>query len=90
MVRISSGKILSLVMIVIMATVLFSVAESVLPTMTSSTYDLFTSFNATQIGTSANTFAGTVPGLIGWFYVVAPLGLAVVVILSMFRLRGRR
>lgn len=87
MARISSGKILSIVMIVVMATVLFSVVESVLPTMVSATYDLFTGYNSTAIGTSANTFAATVPSLLGWFYVIAPLGLAVVVILGLFRLR---
>lgn len=89
MARISSGKILSIVMIVVMATVLFSVVESVLPTMISATYDHFTGYNSTEIGTSAHTFAGTVPTLLGWFYVIAPLGLAVVVVLSLFRLRRR-
>lgn len=90
MAKINAGKILSVVMVVILASVLLQVLGSVLPTMTGSTYDLFTSYNATQIGTSAEAFADTVPGLLGWFFVIAPFGLVAMLVLGLFRMKGRR
>lgn len=88
---VSSGAIVSLVLVIIMLTVLVSVAEDVIPTGATAYHNLSDTLAADSavLGTDAASFAGDTDDYLGWFWVLGPFVLVLMAIVGIF-MKGRR
>lgn len=90
---VSTKKIFGLIMGVILVTVLFSVANSTVPTAYTAVHNLSDTVAADGaiIGTGPATLAGQIDDYGGWFWVLAFIMLAITVPLALLgRSRRRR
>ena len=90
--NVSTGKITGLIVGIVLMVVLFSVAQSVIPTGATAFYNLMHTglSNTTVLGTGAVSLATSMPGWVGYFWVLGPFTLVITLILGFFALKGRR
>lgn len=92
---VNAGKIKGLILVVIFASVLFSVAVSVVPTLVSNMYGLTTNLSAdsTALGSGAATLIGNSNTYFGWFLAVGLILMFLGIAMGIFAIRkgkGRR
>lgn len=90
--RVTSGKIMGIVMVVLFSTVLLSILPTLLPTVIQAFYNLTgeMALLTTELGTGPTTFISNVPTYVGWFWVIGPLLLGISIALGVFgKGRGR-
>lgn len=70
--RVTTGKITSIVLAIVMLVVLFQILPSVIPLGSTAVHNLSDSLSGqgATIGTSAASFAGQIDDLTGWFWVI--------------------
>lgn len=92
MARVGTGTITALVIGVIMLTVLFSVAVTVIPTGATAFHNLSDALagDGDIIGTDAAAFAGNTDTYVGWFWVIGPFVLMISLVIGLFLGRGGR
>lgn len=97
---ITSGSIVSLVLVIIMLVVFINIIEDVIPSGATAYYNLSETFsctnetkcgmNADQVyGSDAASFAGDTNDYLGWFWVLGPFVLVLMAVVGIF-MRGRR
>lgn len=73
-----------------MLTVLLGVLESTVPTSAQAFYDFTAGLTNTSVyGADAVAFAGDVPGYLGWFWVIGPFVMVIMIVLGIFGLKRR-
>lgn len=84
--KVSSGKIMNIVYIVLFSTVLLSMLPTLLPTVIEAFYNLTAEMAllTTELGTGPTTFISNVPTYVGWFWVIGPLLLGISIALGVF------
>lgn len=89
---VSPNKIVGLVLVLVMMTVLFGVARTVIPTAATSYHNLSDALkgDGAIIGTDAAAFAGDTDDYLGWFWVIGPFVLAILLVVGIFLKKGRR
>lgn len=88
--KIGTGTIVGLILGLIFLTVLLSVADDTIPTAATAYHNLSDTIasNTDVFGTDAASFAGDTDGYLGWFWVIGPFVMVIMLVLSLFR--GRR
>lgn len=90
--KVNAGTIISVVLAILFATVLFKMLPSLIPSIATSVHNLSDTLSGDGdlIGTEAAAFAGEMDSLTGWFWVIGPMVLVILVAVSLFKTSGRR
>lgn len=81
----SIAIMLSIVFALVGLTMIMSVSENTIPDASEAYYNLANGYNATAIGTGANSIATASVNWLGYLWVVLPFGLGAMLILRAFK-----
>lgn len=91
--RVSVGPnaIVSLIMVLIFATILLSVGRTTIPTAATAYHNLSDSLASETdvLGTDAAAFAGDTDGYVGWFWALGPFVLVIGIVMAVFMKKRR-
>lgn len=76
---------LGIVFALIGLTVVLNVSQSTIPTASSAYYNLANNYNATVVGTSANSIATSSTSWLGYLWVILPFAMSAGLIIKAFK-----
>jgi len=88
----NKNSIVNVIYVVLFGVVLLKMLPSLIPLASTASADLFTTLSnntASSVGTDAAAFAGDLPDILGWFFVIAPVGVVIAIAMGMFGKKGR-
>ena len=88
---VNTKTIINLLMSIVFMVVLLSVAAQLIPVGAEAFYDMTQSMtNTTILGAGPVAFAEITPALLGWFWVLGPFILVIMIVIGIFlKKRGR-